>query len=59
MLTFGGEQVALPFVEHADETSAPSLTLDLLTEAFAHLGEAEAAPAPAAQNRPQNRLAPT
>lgn len=49
VLTFGGEQVALPFVEHADETSAPSLTLDLLTEAFAHLGEAEAAAAPAAQ----------
>ncbi len=23
VLTFGGEQVALPFVEHADETSAP------------------------------------
>ena len=48
VLTFGGEQVALPFVEQADE-SAPSLTLDLLTEAFAHLGEAEAATAPAAQ----------
>lgn len=48
VLTFGGEQVALPFVEHADETSSPALTLDLLTEAFAHLGEAEAAAAPAA-----------
>ena len=47
VLTFGGEQVALPFVEHADETSAPALTLDLLTEAFAHLGEAEAARNPA------------
>ncbi|MEO3933543.1 Rne/Rng family ribonuclease [Micrococcaceae bacterium Sec7.4] len=45
VLTFGGEQVALPFVEHADESAAPALTLDLLTEAFAHLGEAEAAPA--------------
>ena len=43
VLTFGGEQVALPFVEHADEASAPRLTLDLLTEAFAHLGEAEEA----------------
>jgi len=41
VLTFGGEQVALPFVEHADETPAPALTLDLLTEAFAHLGDAE------------------
>ena len=62
VLTFGGEQVALPFVEHADETSAPSLTLDLLTEAFAHLGEAEAAPAPAAQEpaaqEPARRRAP-
>ncbi len=47
MLTFGGEQVALPFVEHADEASAPALTLDLLTEAFANLGEAEEAKAPA------------
>lgn len=62
VLTFGGEQVALPFVEHADETSAPSLTLDLLTEAFAHLGEAEAAPAPAAQEpsaEPEPSAAPT
>ncbi|MHA7221605.1 Rne/Rng family ribonuclease [Arthrobacter sp. RHLT1-20] len=39
VLTFGGEQVALPFVEHADDTPAPALTLDLLTEAFAQLGE--------------------
>jgi ribonuclease E len=43
VLTFGGEQVALPFVEHADETPAPALTMDLLTEAFAQLGEAEEA----------------
>ena len=42
VLTFGGEQVALPFVEHAEETQAPALTLDLLTEAFANLGDAEA-----------------
>ncbi|PVZ52891.1 Rne/Rng family ribonuclease [Arthrobacter sp. H-02-3] len=42
VLTFGGEQVALPFVEHAEGTPEPSLTLDLLTEAFANLGEAEA-----------------
>lgn len=40
VLTFGGEQVALPFVEHAEESQAPALTLDLLTEAFANLGEA-------------------
>ena len=50
VLTFGGEQVALPFVEHADKANAPALTLDLLTEAFAHLGEAEAAQAPAAKS---------
>ena len=53
VLTFGGEQVALPFVEHAEETPQPALTLDLLTEAFAHLGDAEAgkpaAAAPAAE----------
>lgn len=45
VLTFGGEQVALPFVEHAEhaeDTPEPALTLDLLTEAFANLGDAEA-----------------
>ncbi|SDL14896.1 Rne/Rng family ribonuclease [Arthrobacter sp. ok362] len=42
VLTFGGEQVALPFVEHAEDAPAPALTLDLLTEAFASLGDAEA-----------------
>ncbi|MEY9777263.1 Rne/Rng family ribonuclease [Arthrobacter sp. MW3 TE3886] len=42
VLTFGGEQVALPFVEHAEDAPSPALTLDLLTEAFANLGEAEA-----------------
>ncbi|MDN4645415.1 Rne/Rng family ribonuclease [Arthrobacter sp. PsM3] len=47
VLTFGGEQVALPFVEHADQAGSPALTLDLLTEAFAQLGEAEAAQEPA------------
>jgi ribonuclease E len=41
VLTFGGEQVVLPYVEHAEEGTAPALTLDLLTEAFAHLGDAE------------------
>lgn len=54
VLTFGGEQVALPFVEHAEETPQPALTLDLLTEAFAHLGDAEtgkpAAAAPVAES---------
>ncbi|MDF9750373.1 Rne/Rng family ribonuclease [Arthrobacter sp. ES3-54] len=42
VLTFGGERVALPFVEHAEDTPEPALTLDLLTEAFANLGDAEA-----------------
>jgi ribonuclease E len=42
VLTFGGEQVALPFVEHAEDAPSPALTLDLLTEAFANLGDAEA-----------------
>jgi ribonuclease E len=41
VLTFGGEQVALPFVEHAEDAPEPALTLDLLTEAFANLGDAE------------------
>ena len=46
VLTFGGEKVVLPFVEHAEEQHPkPALTLDRLAEAFAHLGE----PAPAAE----------
>jgi ribonuclease E len=50
VLTFGGEQVALPFVQHDEEAKAPALTLDLLTEAFAHLSEGdEARPAAAPQ----------
>jgi ribonuclease E len=40
VLTFGGEQVVLPFVEHAGDQQKPALTLDRLAEAFAHLGEA-------------------
>ena len=51
MLTFGGEQVVLPYVEHADESTAPALTLDLLTEAFAHLGDSEVSK-PAAEQAP-------
>ncbi|VXB44256.1 Ribonuclease E [Arthrobacter sp. 9AX] len=40
VLTFGGEKVALPFVEHAEEEQPrPALTLDRLAEAFAHLGQ--------------------
>ncbi|MBT2568243.1 Rne/Rng family ribonuclease [Arthrobacter sp. ISL-85] len=51
VLTFGGEQVPLPFVEHAEEQlPKPALTLDRLAEAFAHLGQpaspVENAPAP-------------
>ncbi|WP_104173109.1 Rne/Rng family ribonuclease [Arthrobacter sp. Y81] len=50
VLTFGGEKVALPFVEHAGESPATgaALTLDRLAEAFAHLGEPAAAERPAA-----------
>jgi ribonuclease E len=51
VLTFGGEQVVLPYVEHADESAAPALTLDLLTEAFAHLGDSEESK-PAAEQAP-------
>lgn len=61
VLTFGGEKVVLPFVEHADEHAkeSPALTLDRLEKAFAHLGEpapsaggnAPAAAAPAAAER--------
>ncbi|MBD1541074.1 Rne/Rng family ribonuclease [Arthrobacter sp. IA7] len=40
VLTFGGEKVVLPFVDHSEEPvkEAPALTLDRLEEAFAHLG---------------------
>ncbi len=49
VLTFGGEQVVLPFVQHhGDQPHAPALTLDRLAEAFAHLGE----PAPVAESAP-------
>lgn len=56
VLTFGGEQVPLPFVEHAEEHHPkPALTLDRLAEAFAHLGQPassmEAAPAQDAPTR--------
>lgn len=49
VLTFGGEQVVLPFVEHhEDQPQAPALTLDRLAEAFAKLGE----PAPESATQP-------
>ncbi|MFF2842741.1 Rne/Rng family ribonuclease [Paenarthrobacter sp. NPDC057981] len=45
VLRFGGEEVALPFVEHHDEpqTSKPAMSLDRLAEAFSHLGAAPSA----------------
>ncbi|WP_043806140.1 Rne/Rng family ribonuclease [Paenarthrobacter aurescens] len=51
VLRFGGEEVALPFVEHHEEPQAakPAMSLDLLAEAFSHLG---AAPAPAEEAAP-------
>lgn len=50
VLTFGGEKVVLPFVEHAGAPASetPALTLDRLEEAFAHLG----APAAPAEQKP-------
>lgn len=44
VLRFGGEEVALPFVEHHEEPQAnkPAMSLDLLAEAFSHLGAAPA-----------------
>ncbi len=58
VLTFGGEQVVLPFVEHAGgQQHEPALTLDRLAEAFAHLGDP--APAPErAEARPAQAPAP-
>ncbi|MHC6593654.1 Rne/Rng family ribonuclease [Arthrobacter sp. C152] len=58
VLTFGGETVPLPFVDHAGEQQAqPALTLDRLAEAFAHLGQPAPAvetaqPAPAVETAP-------
>ncbi|MDQ0678140.1 ribonuclease E [Arthrobacter pascens] len=55
VLTFGGERVVLPFVEHAgDQGQEPALTLDRLAEAFAHLGE----PAPVAERAQAERAVP-
>ncbi|MFJ4207478.1 Rne/Rng family ribonuclease [Paenarthrobacter sp. NPDC089675] len=55
VLRFGGEEVALPFVEHHESDEAkPTMTLDLLAEAFSHLGGAsEAKPAETAVAEPQ------
>ncbi|WP_426996021.1 Rne/Rng family ribonuclease [Pseudarthrobacter sp. N5] len=54
VLTFGGEQVVLPFVEHAEDhpQAAAALTLDRLAEAFAHLGEPATAAGRPAVERP-------
>ncbi len=47
VLTFGGEQVVLPFVEHGGlEEAAPALTLDSLAEAFSHLGASDSEATP-------------
>lgn len=56
VLTFGGEKVILPFVDHSDEPAkeTPALTLDRLEEAFAHLG----APVPAEEEAPEEVPAP-
>jgi len=53
VLRFGGEEVALPFVEHHEEPPAgkPAMSLDLLAEAFSHLGAA-----PAAEEEPRTSV---
>ncbi|RAX17812.1 ribonuclease E/G [Pseudarthrobacter sp. AG30] len=54
VLTFGGEKVPLPFVEHAEEQQPkPALTLDRLAEAFAHLGQ----PVSAVEDAPKDPAA--
>ncbi|MGR0160074.1 Rne/Rng family ribonuclease [Paenarthrobacter nitroguajacolicus] len=65
VLRFGGEEVALPFVEHQEEPPAakPAMSLDLLAEAFSHLGaapvpEEEAAPARVAEEDPEATKSP-
>jgi ribonuclease E len=58
VLTFGGEKVVLPFVEHAEEQQQkPALTLDRLAEAFAHLGQPAAAVAQPEQAEPEQEPA--
>ncbi len=58
VLTFGGEKVVLPFVDHAEEQpQKPALTLDRLAEAFAHLGQPAPAEAEPGQAEPEQRPA--
>ncbi|MDQ0869131.1 ribonuclease E [Arthrobacter sp. V1I9] len=58
VLTFGGEKVVLPFVEHAEEQQPkPALTLDRLAEAFAHLGQPARAEAQPEQAEPEEKPA--
>ncbi|MCI0142965.1 Rne/Rng family ribonuclease [Arthrobacter bambusae] len=53
VLRFGGEEVALPFVHHEEEpaSGAPAMSLDLLAQAFAGLGEAPGTVPAAAEAR--------
>ena len=58
VLTFGGEKVALPFVEHAaGQPQEPALTLDRLAAAFAQLGEPAVAAQEPTQAAPQSGVA--
>jgi ribonuclease E len=58
VLTFGGEKVVLPFVEHAEEQQPrPALTLDRLAEAFAHLGQPATEPEAQPDTEAQQALA--
>ncbi|MEI2279271.1 Rne/Rng family ribonuclease [Paenarthrobacter ilicis] len=60
VLRFGGEEVALPMGEHHEEPAAkPAMSLDLLAEAFSHLGAApEPATAPKASEMQSTTAAP-
>ncbi|MCA4131265.1 Rne/Rng family ribonuclease [Arthrobacter sp. M4] len=48
VLRFGGEEVALPAARHTDESfrPQPKMSLDLLAEAFAHMGHATSSDEP-------------
>ncbi|MEW1821789.1 Rne/Rng family ribonuclease [Arthrobacter sp. NPDC080031] len=60
VLRFGGEEVALPFVHHEEEpaSGAPAMSLDLLAQAFAGLGEAPDTTATATETKEAPAAAP-
>jgi ribonuclease E len=60
VLRFGGDEVALPLVRPTEEParSAPPMSLDLLAEAFAHLGGSPADAGPASDDSEGSPTAP-